>query len=240
MSGFFITGTDTEVGKTLITAAIIYQLQERSLQTCGFKPVVAGMTTVGSHSFFEDLETLLLVSNRNLPQMDQLTAHDICPYHLPIPAAPHIVAKDQGISLDLEVMVKAYELLKSSHDSVIVEGAGGFLVPISETQTLANFAAHIKLPVIMVVDIRLGCINHALLTALAIRHHQLTVVGWVANSTSPPDAYTEKNIKTLTTLLKEQFNAELLGVIPYQGDIQTPYSLDLIQRISTLINLKNI
>ncbi len=240
MSGFFITGTDTEVGKTLITAAIIYQLQERGLQTCGFKPVVAGMTTVGSHSFFEDLETLLLVSNRDRPQKDQLTANDICPYHLPIPAAPHIVAEDQGISLDLEVMVKAYGLLTTSHDSVVVEGAGGFLVPISETQTLANFAAQIRLPVILVVNIRLGCINHALLTALAIRHHQLTVVGWVANSTSPPDVYTEKNINTLSTILKEQFNAELLGVIPFQDDIQMPYSLDLIQRTSTLINLKNI
>jgi dethiobiotin synthetase len=240
MSGFFITGTDTEVGKTLIATAIIYQLQERGLQTCGFKPVVAGMTTVGSHCFFEDLESLLLVSNHNRPQDDQLTTNDICPYHLPIPAAPHIVAKDQGISLDLDVMVKAYELLTSTHESVVVEGAGGFLVPISETQTLANFAAQIRLPVIMVVDIRLGCINHALLTALAIRHHQLTLVGWVANCTSYPDAYTEKNIKTLSTILKEQFNAELLGVIPFQDDIQSPYSLDLIQRTSTLIKLINI
>jgi dethiobiotin synthetase len=235
MNGFFITGTDTEVGKTLISSAIIYQLQERGLKTCGFKPVVAGMTTIGSNSFNEDLESLLLVSNRNQLQNDQLSSQDICPYHLPIPAAPHLVAKDLGISLDLELMVKSFDVLKNSHNAVVVEGAGGFLVPISETLTLADFASEIALPVIMVVDIRLGCINHALLTALAIYHQKLPLVGWVANFTSVPGEYVDANIQTLTTMLRDQYDAQLLGIIPYQSAIEMPYSLELIKNTSNLI-----
>jgi len=235
MNGFFVTGTDTEVGKTLISSAIIYLLQERGLKTCGFKPVVAGMTTIDSNSFNEDLESLLLVSNRNRLQNDQLSSQDICPYHLPTPAAPHLVAKDQGISLDLELMVKSFEVLKNSHDAVVVEGAGGFLVPISETLTLADFASEIGLPVIMVVDIRLGCINHALLTALAISQHKLPLVGWVANFTSIPSEYVDANIQTLTTLLHDQYDAQLLGIIPYQSGIEMPYSLELIKNTANLI-----
>ena len=235
MNGFFITGTDTEVGKTLISSAIIYKLQERGLKTCGFKPVVAGMTTIGSNSFNEDLDSLLLVSNRNRLQNDQLSSQDICPYHLPIPAAPHLVAKDLGISLDPELMVKSFAILKNSHHAVVVEGAGGFLVPISETLTLADFASEIGLPVIMVVDIRLGCINHALLTALAISHQKLPLVGWVANFTSVPGEYVDANIQTLTTMLRDQYDAQLLGIIPYQSAIEMPYSLELIKNTSNLI-----
>ena len=237
MTGFFVTGTDTEVGKTLITSAIIYQLQERGLKTCGFKPVVAGMTTVGSNSFNEDLESLLLVSNRNRLLNDQLSSQDICPYHLPIPAAPHLVAKDLGISLDLAVMVKSFEVLKNSHDNLVVEGAGGFLVPISETLTLADFAFEIGLPVIMVVDIRLGCINHALLTAQAITQQKLPLAGWVANFTSVPGEYSEANIQTLTSMLHDQYGAQLQGIVPYQSSIQTPYSLEMIRNIANLIQL---
>ena len=120
----------------------------------------------------------------------------------------------------------------------MVEGAGGFLVPISETQTLADFAVEIALPVIMVVDIRLGCINHALLTALAIRHHQLPFAGWVANCTSYPTCYYEENIKTLTNMLKEQFGAELYGVVPFQSEFKAPYTLESIKKVSSLISLK--
>ena len=237
MSGFFITGTNTEVGKTLITAAIIYQLQEQGVKTCGYKPVVAGMTTIGSRAINEDLETLLLVTNRPQTKDRKLTAQDICPYHLPHPAAPHLVARDAGIPLDLEVMVKSYEVLKKSFEAVMVEGAGGFLVPISETQTLADFAVEIGLPVSLVVDIRLGCINHALLTALAIRHHQLPFAGWVANCTSYPSSYNEENIKTLTNMLKRQFGAELYGIVPFQSEFKAPYTLELIQKVSTQIHL---
>jgi dethiobiotin synthetase len=235
MTGFFVTGTDTEVGKTLVTSAIIYQLQERGLKTCGFKPVVAGMTTIGSNSFYEDLESLLLVTNRNRLLNDQLSSHDICPYHLPIPAAPHLVAKDLGLSLDLELMVKSFNILNNSHDAIIVEGAGGFLVPISETLTLADFAVEIGLPVILVVDIRLGCINHALLTAQAITQQKLPLAGWVANFTSVPSVYSEANIQTLSSMLHDQYGAQLLGILPYQNGIQTPYSLEMIQNTANLL-----
>jgi dethiobiotin synthetase len=237
MTGFFVTGTDTEVGKTLISSAIIYQMQERGLKACGFKPVVAGMTTIGLNSFNEDLESLLLVSNRIRLQIDQLSSQDICPYHLPIPAAPHLVARDLGISLNLDLMVKSFEVLKNSHDAVVVEGAGGFLVPISETLTLADFATKIGLPVIMVVDIRLGCINHALLTAQAITHQKLPLVGWVANFTSVPGEYFDANIQTLTFKLNDLYGAQLLGIVPYQSGIQTPYSLEMIRNTANLLQV---
>jgi len=100
---------------------------------------------------------------------------------------------------------------------------------------LADFASKIDLPVIMVVDIRLGCINHALLTALAISQHKLPLVGWVANFTSVPSEYVDANIQTLTTMLNDQYDAQLLGIVPYQCGIEMPYSVDLIRNTANLI-----
>ena len=240
MTSFFITGTDTEVGKTLITGAIIYQLQEQGYSVCGFKPVVAGLVSAEQGWMNEDLETLLTISNRNKSPADALTDEQICPYTLHSAAAPHLVAHEEGIVLDPEIMRSAFVKLLDQHHIVVVEGAGGFLVPISESVTLGDFAELLNLPVILVVDIRLGCINHALLTAASIDQHKLRLVGWVANFTAPPGPYSEENIQTLQSMLWHQYQAKCLGVIPYQPTLKTPYSIDDIEQVAHFLTIDSL
>jgi dethiobiotin synthetase len=192
--GFFVTGTDTEVGKTLVAGALILKLQSMGLKAIGYKPVVAGMREVAGVLINEDIETLLMVSRRGIPK---LKASDICPYFLKDAAAPHLVAPKEGVTLDLALMIEQYKYVKDTADAVVVEGAGGFLVPINEETTLGEFAQAIKLPVVLVINIKLGCINHGLLTAEAIAQRGLQVFAWVANSIQPDNEYTHQNIETL-------------------------------------------
>ncbi|QWD64211.1 dethiobiotin synthase [Polynucleobacter sp. MWH-UH2A] len=204
-SGFFITGTDTEVGKTLVSGALILKLRELGKQTVGFKPVVAGTypASTGQH-LNEDLETLRIASNL---ESDQLS---LCPYVLDTPAAPHLVAKAKGIRLELETILKTYKDLQKKSGSVVVEGAGGFLVPINDQKDLGDFAQQIQLPVILVVGMKLGCINHALLTTETIRARKLVIAGWIANTLNKEMSLLSENIKTL----QERIDAPFLGLIP--------------------------
>jgi dethiobiotin synthetase len=234
--GFFVTGTDTEVGKTLVTAVLIQELQQKNFKTVGYKPVVAGMQIRDSKLINEDIETLLSVSKKSNPQ---LIDQDLCSYFLNDAAAPHLVAKREGITLNLTRMVDHFHRLADQYDAVVVEGAGGFLVPINETQTLADFAVKINLPVILVVNIRLGCINHALLTALVIQSRGLHLAGWVANCSNAQNAYTLENISSITELLLSQFHCVHLGTIP---KISAPivdgiYSMESIHQASLSISL---
>ena len=235
-TGFFVTGTDTEVGKTLVTGALIVKLQSMGLNAIGYKPVVAGMREVEGNLINEDIETLLMASQRAIPE---LTASDICPYFLKDAAAPHLVAVNEGMTLDMTVMIEQYKLLQEKTGSIVVEGAGGFLVPINEESTLGDFAQAIKLPVILVVNIKLGCINHALLTAEAIERRGLQIFAWVANSTQPENEYTHQNIETLKALLFKKYQAFLLGHLPFLNtiSIQGFYNLDLLINTSKTLTL---
>jgi len=247
--GFFVTGTDTEVGKTLVAGALIIKLQSMGIKAIGYKPVVAGMHMFEGNLINEDIETLLIASQTVLPE---LKASDICPYFLKDAAAPHLVAKKEGVTLNMAIMIEQYKLLQEKTDGLIVEGAGGFLVPINEETTLGDFAQAIKLPVILVVNIKLGCINHALLTAEAIAQRGLKVFAWVANSTQPDNEYTHQNIETLQTHLLNKFNAHFLGHIPFNKEMvsQKNYSPDhlistskqlnfLIKQIHTIVKFSN-
>ena len=224
-NGFFITGTDTEVGKTLVAAALILKMREQGILTLGFKPVVAG--TYQDHDgkiLNEDLETLRLASQLAPGQMV------LCPYVLEMPIAPHIAAEKLSINLDLKIMLDAYEKIRSQAEAVVVEGAGGFLVPINTTENLSDLAQKLDLPIIMVVGMRLGCINHALLTEAVIASRQLKVAGWIANTLSSAMPFLEENIACLQDKLK----APLLGVIPalpetLQKQMNAPYSLEALQ-----------
>jgi dethiobiotin synthetase len=235
--GFFVTGTDTEVGKTLVSGALILKLQAMGLKAIGYKPVVAGMREVAGVFINEDIETLLMVSRREFPK---LNASDICPYFLKDAAAPHLVAPKEGVTLDMALMVEQYKCVKDIADAVVVEGAGGFLVPINDQLTLGDFAQEIKLPVILVVDIKLGCINHALLTAEAIKQKGLQIYAWVANSTQIENEYTHPNIETLQEQLLNKFDALFLGHIPFQQDMvsQQIYPLDYLLTISRKLQLE--
>ena len=235
--GFFVTGTDTEVGKTLVAGALILKLQSMGLKTIGYKPVVAGMHMVEGNLINEDIETLLMVSQREFPE---LKASDICPYFLKDAAAPHLVALKEGMTLDMALMLEQYKCVKDIASAVVVEGAGGFLVPINDQLTLGDFAHEIQLPVILVVDIKLGCINHALLTAEAIMQRGLQVFAWVANSTQPENEYTHPNIETLKTQLLNKFNTHFLGHIPFNKEMvsQNIYPLDNLLSISRQLQLE--
>lgn len=204
--GFFITGTDTEVGKTLIASALILKIKALAPNqtVMGFKPVVAG-TSLSSAGLTvnEDLESLKLASG--YPG----NASDLCPYLLPTPAAPHLVAKSMGVTLELDTMLSAYEGMRAKADWMVVEGAGGFLVPINERQDLGDLAQTLQMPVILVVGLRLGCINHALLTVAAIAQRGLRLGGWVANTIDPDMPYLHENIDTL----RARIPAPLLGIV---------------------------
>jgi dethiobiotin synthetase len=235
-TGFFVTGTDTEVGKTLVTGALIVKLQSMGINAIGYKPVVAGMREVEGNPINEDIETLLLASQRVFPE---LKSSDICPYFLKDAAAPHLVALKEGITLDMTLMIEQYKLLQEKAHSIVVEGAGGFLVPINEESTLGDFAQAIKLPVILVINIKLGCINHALLTAEAIERRGLHIYAWVANSTQPENEYTNQNIETLRTLLFKKHQAFLLGHLPFLNNVsnQSIYNMEVLINTSKTLTL---
>jgi dethiobiotin synthetase len=232
--GFFVTGTDTEVGKTLVAAALILKLQEQGIRAVGYKPVAAGLKEINSEFVNDDVETLLMVSRRVDPS---LTVNDICPYLLSEPAAPHLVAEKYGINLNIEVMLEGYKKLIQRFDAVIVEGAGGFLVPIDNQKTLGDFAQLINLPTILVVDIKLGCINHAFLTAEAISHRGLHVYAWVANTTHSEYEYGLQNIETLKNYLFEKYKTHFGAHIPFNANMnrQGIYQIEYLGNISKLL-----
>lgn len=230
--GFFITGTDTEVGKTLVSGALILKLQERHSLVGAYKPVVAGLQEINGQLQNEDLMTLSMASTylSNLSDANQR----ICPYQLSIPAAPHLVAQAQNIHLSYEVMLSAYQQMAERTDAIVVEGVGGFKVPFHDGKNSADFAKDIGLPVILVVGMKLGCINHALLTIEAIEQKGLVLAGWVANCSNDMQLLHE-NIDTLKTLIQ----APLLGVIPKlnQSEIKTPYSKEALIKAASFIQL---
>jgi dethiobiotin synthetase len=145
-SGFFVTGTDTEVGKTLVSGALILKLREQGIHTIGFKPVVAGTYQDATGKILnEDLETLRIASNLG---SDELS---LCPYVLEQPAAPHLVAACQGLRLEMDMMLQSFRNIQNQADCMVVEGAGGLLIPLNDQKDLGDFAEEIHLPVILVV-----------------------------------------------------------------------------------------
>ena len=188
-----------------MSGALVLKLREAGLNSVGFKPVVAG-TYLDSNNqkLSEDLETLRIASGINPGEQS------LCPYVLDEAAAPHIAAKRQAISLDATTILDTFNTLAQDYESVLVEGAGGFLVPLNEQEDLGDVAQAMDLPVILVVGMRLGCINHALLTCEAIQSRQLTIAGWVANTLSNEMPFLEENIQTL----KDRIFAPFLGAIP--------------------------
>ncbi len=202
----FITGTDTGVGKTLVTAALLYQLARRQRRVVGMKPVAAGGVQRGGVWVNEDVLALRAASNLAVPaELDN-------PVALPEPLSPHLAAARTGRSVTVAELHAAWRALQGLADDVLVEGAGGWRVPINDSETLADLAVAIAAPVLLVVGMRLGCLNHALLTAEAIRADGLTLAGWVANSIDREMACREENIDSLRLRLK----APLLGVVPWQ------------------------
>ena len=199
---YFLSGTDTEIGKTFITCALLHRARLDGLQAVGLKPIAAGTDAAGLN---DDVEAIRAASNVELPRLI------INPYCFKPAIAPHIAAAEAGVSIEFGPIRASCHQARQQADLVIVEGVGGFCVPLNGEQNTADLAVDLGLPVILVVGIRLGCINHALLTAEAIAARGLSVVGWVANCIDPAMSRFDENLATLQLLLP----APLLGVVPH-------------------------
>lgn len=214
--GYFVTGTDTGVGKTTVSCALLRAFAAQGKKAVGMKPVVAG----SENGKWLDVEQLIAASNFSAARTH------VNPYAFDPPVSPHIAAQQAGVEIDLAVIQDAYQTLSDQADIVIVEGAGGFLVPLNAKQTGADLAHALNLPVILVVGMRLGCLNHALLTAQAIRVAGLSLAGWVANGIDPQMLVLEENI----AMLEWRLDGPLLGVCPYAHEADS-------QRQSGLLNV---
>lgn len=201
-AGYFVTGTDTGVGKTLVSCALLHAFALAGKTAIGMKPVAAGCEA----GKWLDVEQLIAASTVSAAR------EWINPYALVPPIAPHIAAKQAGVTIDLAVIQQAFYALQKTADRVIVEGAGGFLVPLGDRYDTRDLACALGLPVVLVVGLRLGCLNHALLTAEAIQASGLPLAGWVANQIDPAMASLAENVDTL----QQRLAAPLLGVLPFR------------------------
>ncbi len=212
MKGFIVTGTDTGVGKSLISAALLLRLRQRFARVAGYKPIAAGCEADGSN---DDVELLRLHSQ------PQLSVEQCCRYLLPSACAPHLAAQEEEIELQAAPIVQGACELAAQSDALVVEGAGGLLVPLSihpaltTAEVFSDIHQALGLPVVLVVGMRLGCINHALLTAQVLQNRKLPLAGWVANCIEADMPYLDDNILTLQALLP----APLLGTVPYMPEL---------------------
>lgn len=205
---YFITGTDTGVGKTLVSCALLHGFAAQGKRVVGFKPVAAGCDD-DDHN--EDAKRLRVASSV------QAAYGQINPYCFPHAIAPHLAARHAGVRMEFSRILASYHELAAQAEEVIVEGVGGFCVPLNEKQDSADLAKQLDLPVILVVGMRLGCLNHALLTQRAIADSQLEFAAWVANVLDTDGAdmpALQENIEAL----RERLSAPLLGIIPYQQE----------------------
>lgn len=215
----FVTGTDTEIGKTLISATLLHHLSLRGLRTIGMKPVAAGVTVINGIARNDDVDALTAASNIDVPR--NLTT----PYLLHSAAAPHLAAVIDGVTISIDHIIECYARLVEKAEAIVVEGVGGFCVPLAEDDDTANLAQRLNLPVVLVVGMRLGCLNHALLTAQAIRSRGQVLAGWVANCVPPQMPYHHENIATLQARLQ----APLLGIVPTLSDATAAAAAQFIQ-----------
>ena len=202
-ASFFVVGTDTGVGKTLVAAGLLHALARRHARVVGMKPVAAGAVQVDGTWASEDALALRAASTLTVPpELDN-------PVLLPDPLSPHLAAARAGRVIDMAALIASYQSLAAQADAVVVEGAGGFLVPLTDEATGADLAVGLQLPLVLVVGLRLGCLNHALLTAEAIAARGLRLAGWVANRIDPRMAAADDNIATLARRLPAPLWAEV-------------------------------
>jgi len=205
MQHYFVTGTDTEIGKTFTTCALLHHARRKGLRAVGYKPVAAGAEPHAGGLANEDALALHAAGSPDF------TLQEINPVCLASPIAPHIAAAEEGVQLDIADMQRGYQQLAAHADLVLVEGVGGFCVPLDDAHDTADLAQALALPMLMVVGMRLGCINHALLTAEAIRARGLVLAGWYANTPRSEMPRLAENLQAL----RQRISAPLLGVLPH-------------------------
>ena len=201
----FVVGTDTGIGKTHATCALLHALARRHARVCGMKPIAAGgVDTPTGFSNEDSIAHRAASTMRVPPELDN-------PILLPEPLSPHLAAARAGRAIEFATVTQAVDRLRGLTDALVVEGAGGFLVPLSETQTGADLAVALQLPLVLVVGMRLGCLNHALLTADAIRARGLVLAGWIANRVDPGFLCPDENL----AYLRGHLGAPLWADLPF-------------------------
>jgi dethiobiotin synthetase len=211
--GIFVTGTDTGVGKTLVATALLRALVAGGVRAVGMKPVAAGIAPGAAVS--ADVEAILAAGNVDA------SLSDVNPYSFDSAIAPHLAAAKDGVAIDLGVIAASYGRLVTCADVVVVEGAGGVLVPLCGCADMLDVPARLGIPVVLVVGMRLGCINHALLSALAINARGLRLAGWVANRIDPAMRDIDANVATLA----QRLPAPLAVDIAWRADGAPPLRL---------------
>ncbi len=206
--GIFITGTDTEVGKTWVTVRLLRALNAAGVRALGMKPVAAGAIATAAGLRNADALALIAASASAMPY------ELVNPYCFADPLSPHLAAARAGVKIRLALIAEAYATLARAADVVLVEGAGGWLAPLSPRRPMAVIPERLRLPVVLVVGLRLGCLNHAQLTARAVLADGLPLVGWIGNAIDAGMACREANVATLRALLP----APCLGIVGHGED----------------------
>lgn len=237
LQGFFVTGTDTDAGKTRVSAALLHALAQAGWRSAGFKPVAAGTrlldgpddmngnNSVGGMDGIDGPNSrpaqrvnddVRALRNASAPAL-RLSDAEVGPFQFDAACAPHIAAALQGQRISRAALLSGARALAARADALVVEGAGGFCVPLGDDWDSADLAADLQLPVLLVVGLRLGCINHALLTAEAVRARGLRLAGWVGNCIAPDMPWRGENIATLRQRFERQATP-CLGIIPWLLD----------------------
>jgi dethiobiotin synthetase len=205
---YFLTGTDTEIGKTFASCALLHAWRAQGFRAVAYKPVAAGAELIDGQWSNDDARRLLRASSPgfNLEQINPICLREAI--------APHLAAQIEGRPICLAPIQQGFSLLSAQADRIVVEGVGGFRVPLGESFDSADLAQALDLPVILVIGLRLGCINHALLSAEAITARGLTLAGWIGNTLQPLMQRLEENLNTL----RDQLPAPCMGVLPYIAD----------------------
>ncbi len=206
--GLFITGTDTHVGKTRVSVGLLEWFKQRGATVLGMKPVASGCEK--SFGQLRNADALLLQENASFRVDYEL----INPYAFEPAIAPHLAANQLGCAIEMNLILQRYGLLAEQADLIVVEGVGGWQVPFSDDYGVGDLAHRLNLPVIIVVGLRLGCLNHALLTFAAVQSSGCEILGWVANQLDPGFRYLEENVATLDKKLA----APMLAMVSFNKE----------------------
>ena len=219
--GLFITGTDTNAGKTVFAAALISALRIKGIDAVGMKPVSAGCEKTNGELRNQDAEQLMRVSGTHDYALTNPIAYE--------PAiAPHIAAAISGRPIDLDMISRAFDELSAAHALVIIEGAGGWRVPLDDQRDMSAIALRLRTPVVLVVGLTLGCLNHALLSAEAIKASGCELAGWAGSCIDAEFAHIDENIDTL----RSRIEAPCLGILPHKPDAKPD---DMARYIDTTV-----
>jgi dethiobiotin synthetase len=206
---FFVTGTDTSVGKTYVSNLLLKNWNDQGLQTIGLKPIASGCEWIEGKYINRDAYTLQKMSSISL------TYSQVNPYCFKEPVAPHIAAQKENLKLTMhEISNHIQSIAKINHDMMLIEGVGGLMVPLNKNEIQLDLMKHLNFPVLFVVGLKLGCLNHTLLSMATLTAYQIPIKGWIINHIDPYMDYADENIMTLKHYLKE---TPYLGYVPFGG-----------------------